>query len=269
MTSQNNIIKRVVRIILYPFINHFSIVKTLFFNFHYFPFKIAIRIPVFLYRGVRLKSTKGRIELNFSPIEPGLVRIGKATYGFQSKQHVTIWEQLGGTVVFGRCVHIGKGTFFSIGKNAKLEFEQKVGFGGNDKIICRKSILIGENTKVAWDVQIIDTDFHSTINTIFKTKNCSEKPIIVGKHNWLGFGCTMLKGSITPNRCIVAANTTIKNDYSSVGENIVLACEASAKVTAKYITFDLNSESDLAEKSINKNVRYIENPCSGQVKDCG
>jgi acetyltransferase-like isoleucine patch superfamily enzyme len=91
---------------------------------------------------------------------------------------------------------------------------------------------------VAWDVQIVDTDFHHTINTIFNTMNCVEKPIVIGDHNWLGFGSSILKGTVTPNHCIVAANTTLKNDYSDVGENIVLGHEASAKVTAKYIRFD-------------------------------
>jgi hypothetical protein len=37
--------------------------KTLIFNFHYFPFKIAIRLPVLLTHKVRLKKIKGKSYL--------------------------------------------------------------------------------------------------------------------------------------------------------------------------------------------------------------
>jgi hypothetical protein len=254
MNSQNPGLKRVLRIILYPFLNHLSIFKTLYFNFHYFPFRDAIRLPVFLYKGVKLKSTKGTIELDFSPIEPGRVQIGKAKYGFQTKHDHTIWEQGGGTVVFGQGVSFGRGTFFSMSENSALKFEKNVAFGGNDKIICKKSIVIGENTKVAWNVHIIDTDYHPTINTVFNTKNCAEKPIMIGSHNWLGFGSTLLKGSVTPNHCIVAANTTVNANYSGAGENIILAFEAGAKVIAKHISFDMSEEGDLVEESNQENI---------------
>ena len=167
-----------------------------------------------------------------------MVRIGKKTYGFQRRQDYTIWEQYDGTVIFESGVHIGKGTFIHVGKNAVLKVEQNVGFGGNDKIICDKSITIKANTNAAWDVQIIDTDFRATINTIFKTKSCLKKDIVIGSHNWLCFGSTILKGSITPNNCIISANSLINKDLSDAGENIVIGIEGNVKVLAKYITWD-------------------------------
>ena len=195
-----------------------------------------------------MKNLKGVVELNCARIKPGQVHIGRSVYGFHTRHHLTIWDQQGGKVVFGESVSLGRGTFVYIGYNGILRFGGNVKFGGNSKIICRKSVDIGERTMVSWDTQIIDTDFHSTLNTIFKTRNSAEKTIIIGSHNWIGFGCTLLKGSITPNHCIVGANTSIKTDYSNSGENIVLAYEQNAKVTVKYITFDACSEAESMEE---------------------
>jgi len=77
---------------------------------------------------------------------------------------------------------------------------------------------------------------------------------MIGSHNWLGFGSTLLKGSVTPNHCIVAANTTVNANYSDTGENIILAFEAGAKVIAKHISFDMSEEGDLVEESNQENV---------------
>ena len=241
-------IKKFPFILLYPFVYKIAVLKTLYFNLHYFPVKVALRLPVLLHRGVKLKALKGSIELKCDKIKPGLVHIGRTVYGFHTRFHQTIWEQKGGKVIFGEDVSLGRGTFVSLGYNGFLSFGNNVRFGGNAKIICRKSIIIGERTMVSWDTQIIDTDFHSTLNTIFKTRNSAEKTIIIGSHNWIGFGCTLLKGSITPDYCIIGANTSIKSDYSESGENIVLAYEQNAKVTVKYITFDERSEVESMEE---------------------
>jgi acetyltransferase-like isoleucine patch superfamily enzyme len=234
-------------LLLYPFVYRIAILRTLYFNLYYFPIKVAIKLPVMLHKGTKLLQMNGRVELASDRIKPGMVHIGRAVYGFHTKHHQTIWEQKVGKVSFGRCVVLGKGTFVSVGYNGDLVFGNRVRFGGNSKIICRKHINIGESTMVSWDAQIIDTDFHSTLNTIFKTRNSAERSILIGTHNWLGFGCTLLKGTKTPNHCIVGANTTLKSDYSESPENIVLAYEQNASVTVKYITFDERSEANFPD----------------------
>ena len=233
-----NSLNKVFKSINFLIGNKLSILKTVYFNVHYFSFSIAIKFPVFIFKSVKLKKTKGQIVIDSNFIKPGIIHIGKKVYGFQGKHDYTIWEQQGGIIILGTGVKIGKGTFISVGKNAELKIEQNTGFGGNDRIICWKSITIKENTIVAWDVQIIDTDFRATINTITKTKNQVEKEIVIGKNNWLCFGSTILKGSITPNHCIVGAKSIINKDFSNAGENIVIGMENTVKVLAKYISWD-------------------------------
>jgi len=233
-----NGLKKCLRSVPIIFGSDFSIWRTIYFNFHYFPYTIAKRFPVYLYRSVRFKKMKGRILIDTLPIKSGMIHIGKETYGFQRKQDYTIWEQEGGTVMLEDGVDIGKGTFVCIGQEGVLKIEQNTSFGGNNRVICMKSVTIKSNTKVAWDVQILDTDFRATINTITKTKNCIEKAIVIGRNNWLCFDCTILKGSITPDNCIVQAKALINKDFSNAGENIVIGLENNIKVLAKYISWE-------------------------------
>jgi acetyltransferase-like isoleucine patch superfamily enzyme len=228
---------KLFNILLFILKNKISIIRTIYFNFHYFPVPIAIKFPIILHRNVRLKEIKGKIVLDSSLIKSGMVRIGKENYGFQWGHVYTIWEHLGGTVFFQNNISIGRGSFVSIGKSGTLKIEHDTEFGGDDRIICMKSVTIKANTKVAWDVQIIDTDYIATMNTITNAVNYSEKPIIIGERNWLCFGSTFLKGSVTPNNCIVSAKTCVKSDYSAVGEFIVLANKNNPEVVAKMIKY--------------------------------
>lgn len=164
-----------------------------------------------------------------------LVTIGKGMYGFQWKNEYTIWEQSGGIIIFEEGVELGKGTYICVGENAILRLGQNVHFGGHARLICMKSITIKSNTIVAWDVHIMDSDFKATINIVTNHINIIEKPIVIGNNNWLCFGCKILKGSITPDFCIVSAGTIINKDFSHVGEKIVLSMIESVKVIAQGI----------------------------------
>ena len=244
MDSAGNHKYNLFRILFYPLTRRLSLLRTLYFNLHYFPLKTALKFPVFIHTHVRLKKVKGSVELSFRPLKPGAVHIGQYNYGFQTKNDHTIWEQLGGTVIFGKRVMIGKGTFLSIGSDAVLKFGDNIAVGGNDKLICRNSIEIGSDTIISWDVQIIDTNFHPTINTVSNTINRVDKPIVIGHHNWLCFGSVILKGSVTPNHCIVSTNTTIRSDFSRSGENIILDDHPEAQVTVRNVRFDERTMDD-------------------------
>ena len=185
-----------------------------------------------------------------------MLHIGKEIYGFQWKNDYTIWEQLGGTVVIEDEVFLGKGTFISVGENAVLRLEKTVHIGGDDRIICMDSITIKANTMVAWDVHIIDTDFRSTINTVFGTKNSEKKKIVIGRNNWLCFGCTILKGSVTPDFCIVGAKTLINRDFSNEGENILISAGDNSKIVTRYTRGDF---SDQTLNNISKSGLITEN----------
>lgn len=97
-----------------------DIVKTLRFNFHYFPLRTAIRFPVFVYWRTLLLNMHGKIEVK-APVSTGMLRLGPHGLGTQDVRFErTIWE-VSGTLVLGGKAQIGRGTKISIGKNGTLE----------------------------------------------------------------------------------------------------------------------------------------------------
>lgn len=215
-----------------------SLVKTLYFNMHYFPIKMAIKLPVVVFKKVIFKAAKGKVVLN-SSIKHGMVYLGRDYYGFQTPKDYTIWQQTGGEIIFEENITIGNGSFISIGKNGSLKIERCT-LIGNAKIICFKSIIIKKNTRISWDVTVLDTDFHECINIKTKERNIASKEIIIGENNWIGFGCSILKGTATPDYCIIAAKSLTNKNYAEEGNYIVLGSNAS-KVCSKDIYRDLNS----------------------------
>jgi len=73
--------------------------KTLRFNFHYFPFKIAIWLPVWLTHRVRLKYLKGRVILRANTIRRGMVTSGYQHVSINDLNEYSLWN-VEGTVIF-------------------------------------------------------------------------------------------------------------------------------------------------------------------------
>ncbi|MBR1667157.1 MAG: acyltransferase [Bacteroidaceae bacterium] len=192
--------------------------KTLYFNFHYFPFKTAIRVPVFIYWQSELYKMKGQIVID-APIRTGMVRFGPHGLGTQDLLFSrTMWAVAGTLVVKGK-VYIGRGTKISIGKDARLTLGRDFKITGNTEIICQKEIAFGDGCLLSWDILMMDTDFHHITNESGVTTN-SPQPIKVGNHVWIGCRNTILKGVTIPDNDVVSANSTITR--SIMEENCVI-----------------------------------------------
>lgn len=62
----------------------------------------------------------------------------------------------------------------------------------------------------------MDTDFHPIINANIEILNPPTE-IIIGKSVWIGCRSVILKGSIIPDGCIIAANSLVSKKIT--GEN--------------------------------------------------
>ena len=85
-----------------------SWIKTLYFNLHYFPLKVALRQPFLIYRRTTLEQMGGKIILKAKP-SFGMVKIGRQGLGFQDSRTRTIWK-CGGTFIIRGGADIDKGT---------------------------------------------------------------------------------------------------------------------------------------------------------------
>lgn len=184
-----------------------SIWKTIYFNFHYFPFKTALHLPVFIYKRVCFNTVQGRIVFE-TPIKTGMVRFGLPSLGIQDHKYERTVLELTGTLVFMGRAFIGQGSRICVGKEGVLTLGKSFKITGNTDIICQKEVSFGSNCLLAWDILIMDTDFHFVLDKDGKIINLP-RPIIVGDHVWIGCRNTVLKGVTIASDTVISSNSTV------------------------------------------------------------
>ena len=203
---------------IFKIIKEVNFWKTVYFNLHYFPFKVAITMPIFIYRHSKLYKMKGKIIID-APVRTGMVKIGPHLLGTQDFYNSrTIWEVTGTLVIKGKA-NIGSGSKICIGENATLFIGDNFSLTGNSEIICQKKISFGNNCLLSWDILIMDTDFHHILNSEEQIINFP-KPIIIGNHVWIGCRNTILKGVSIADNIIISANSTITRSITD-SNNII------------------------------------------------
>lgn len=193
------------------FLREIHLFKTFWFNLHYFRLKIALRLPVFVYKGTSLKDCRGeiRIEIDGS-IKTGMIKLGSPHVGFIDRVcDRTVWTQYGVLVIKGAC-EFGSGSKICIDKGGKLELGPHFMASGGSLIICNNEVSIGSECLLSWDVQIMDADFHKIMDDSIVLNN--PRPIRIGDHVWIGSRCTILKGVHIANGCVIAAASVISRD---------------------------------------------------------
>jgi acetyltransferase-like isoleucine patch superfamily enzyme len=189
--------------------------KTIIFNFRYFPFKTAIKMPVFISNNVFLHKMQGTIKFN-CPIKTAMIQIGYGKIGISDfKRTRGIWEVYGEVIFNGR-VFIMHGTKIVVGKDAQLILGDNFTTSTEVSIIAEKRITIGDGSGISWQTQVMDTDFHHIADEHGVVFN-EPAEVIIGNKVWIGCRCTILKGVTIPNGCIIAANSLITRKLS--GEN--------------------------------------------------
>ena len=193
-------------------IRKINLIKTIYFNFHYFPIKIAIHMPFFIYWRSRLRKMNGRVEID-APIKMGMVRFGKLGLGIQDPLYPrTTWEVRGTLVIKGE-VNIGRGSRISIGERGVLTIGNAFSITGNSVIICDKEVIFGSYCFLSWDILIMDTDSHSIYNEDGTIIN-NPQSILFGNHVWIGCRTTILKGVSIADNSIISATSTLTRDIN-------------------------------------------------------
>lgn len=188
--------------------------KTIYFNFHYFPIKIAVRLPFLIHWRTKLYKCGGGIIID-APVKMGMVRLGPHYLGIKDSFYSrTIWDNLGTMVVKGKA-HVGRGTKISIHKNAVLTLGQDFTVTGNTEIICDKKVSFGNDCLISWDVLIMDTDTHPVL---FEGNVTNEsKSITIGNHVWIGCRVVILKNVSIASDTIVSASSLLSRSIEEAG----------------------------------------------------
>lgn len=195
-----------------------SILKTVLLNFKCLPFNQAIHFPIFVYSNTILKSM-GNIRIN-APLSKGMICIGKENF-FSGGRTVI---QNSGEIIFNGKAQLMSGS--SICNMGKITFGEFTLIGEGVKILIMDKLQVGNHTRIGFDSVILDTDFHTTINTLTHEVSKSVFPVEIGNWNWIGHNCTIHKGVKTADFSIVASNSFLNKDYSNSVEPLLAGSPA-------------------------------------------
>ncbi|MGQ9644556.1 MAG: acyltransferase, partial [Ignavibacterium sp.] len=187
--------------------------KTLLFNFHYFNFKTAIKLPVWMTHKVRLKSLKGEVILQTEKIRRGMITIGYQHVSINDINEYSLWN-VEGKVVFKGRAGFGAGAKIAVGKVATLTFGDHFLMTARSEIACFKEIQFGDHCLLSWNILIMDTDAHPVYDEEANIIN-QDQPIIIGNKVWIGCRSTILKGTVVADGCIIGTGALLNKKFSN------------------------------------------------------
>lgn len=188
----------------------FIIANSIYFNFHYLPFKQAIKIPIFLHKP-KFINLKGTIKIESDKIYRGMIQMGFKTCHLYPDAGI-VYENNGGGIIFKGSCRIGNDSSILVGKNGTLIFGEDFANTARAKIICSTSIIFGNHCRLGWDTIVMDTSFHPLYDMEKKKFNSACKPIVIGDYNWFGLQCIVMPGVNTPERCIFGLRSIVNRN---------------------------------------------------------
>jgi len=214
-----------------------SILKTAYVNFNMLPFKQAIKCPILVTRNVHLFDLSGGIVIQ------GAVRFAMVRFGFFAEDtaywgtHVSVLKVRGRLIFQGEC-HFGGGIIIRIEPQATLTIGDNVRISNAAKLICYKSITIGNDCRIAWETQMIDTTFHFVRERESQKIYPRDGEIRIGNHNWIGNRTSIMKGAVLPDFCIIASGSLCNKAYDVPQDSMLGGVPAKLLKTGIYRVLD-------------------------------
>lgn len=95
-----------------------------------------------------------------------------------------------------------KVSFYFESDDALISVGKRTFINRRSELIAAESIIIGSDCAISWDVQIVDTDFHSL-------NGRRSAAIVIGDNVWIGSRVTVLKSVVIGDGAVVAAGSVV------------------------------------------------------------
>ena len=210
-----------------------SWLKSAYLNFYMLPFHQAFKFPIIVTKYTYFYSLSGKIIIN-APVRFGMLRIGFLGEDVVVPKNERALLQIEGNLIVGSNVRLGCGVIIRVEPNAVLKLCDDVRIGSKCRIIAYDSIVIGENSGISWECQIMDSNMHD-ITEIHSGKTIkSGCEISIGSNNWIGTRTSVMKGCITPPYTIIAASSVCSRNYEKIPRYSILAGAPAKLVKTGY-----------------------------------
>lgn len=175
---------------------------------------------------------KGSVVIS-GPLRTGMVRIGTNEIGIYDRRYNRpVWENSGVVEFHGNAL-IKYGARIIVAEKGHLILGDRFRISSGSSIICYKLIDIGQNCRISWDSQVMDTDFHRVYNLHNEHIN-PDKKIRIGNDCWIGNHCFIQKGTHLGNMVVIASNSLV---HSGKPDNNVILGGSPAKVIKRSISW--------------------------------
>ncbi len=189
-------------------------IKSIIFNLRYLPLSKALKLPIRIYPGFKVNGLKRKNLILPQELTRGMIFLGSTASNGLPNCH-------GGMIICGRNsvlkfnggAYIRKGTTLRMDDNGIIEIGKEVYINGNCFIRSDSSIIIGDKSRIGWDVTLNTADGHIII--IDGIEKQQSKPIEIGTHCWIGNHCCVAKGVIMGNDSILAQYSLLTKSFPS------------------------------------------------------
>lgn len=166
---------------------------------------------------IRLKKGAQYIAHNNGSLVIGYGDGATATFEY-SGSNLELLEK--SKLIINGNTRVGYNSSIRLEKNAQLIIGDNTYISAKALIRVAKSIKIGNNCAISWNVTIMDSDFHDyKVNKILQENT---KEVIIEDNVWIGNNVIILKGVHIGKNAIVAAGSVVTRDiepFSAVGGN--------------------------------------------------
>jgi acetyltransferase-like isoleucine patch superfamily enzyme len=140
----------------------------------------------------------------------GSLRVAMGAFGLSSKDDVTVVRvRPEGRIIVNGMVALQRGVRVVVDKGT-LEIGHGTNINGFTRILVNSSVRIGHGCTLAWDVQVLDSDFHAVVANGEPLPSVA--PIVIGNDVWVGTRAIILKGVTIGDGAVVAAGAVVTKD---------------------------------------------------------
>jgi len=181
-------------------------IPSIIFNFHYLPFKQAIKLPV-LIRKPNFRKMGGKVIIESNTVYRGMIHLGFNRVNIFPDNGISWLNE--GTIIFRGKTDIGSDSYLVVRKTGHVDFGDDFKVQAGLKLISCIGIEFGQGTRLGWQVIVMDTNFHPLYDMEKERFKKAYGKIKIGEYNWFSTQCMIMHSVETPERCIFGARSIV------------------------------------------------------------
>ena len=214
--------------------NWFNPFATVWLNFRSFPFIQALHFPVWVYGRPRLYGLSGKMIIS-GPVRTGMIKFNIVKPGAPGNM-ATQSELINiGTIKFSGSCEIGTGNKIVNGYKSILTIGKDSVIMDRCCVACHESIIIGDNTRIAHNCQIMDTNYHFIADLNKRQISKRTGKVFIGAGCWICNSTSIMMGAKVPDYAIVGSNSLVNRDFSQYTNGCIIAGSPAKLIKENYV----------------------------------